>query len=342
MDDPRSERNALIRRFLNAAGWASASLAPLAGDASNRRYLRVVDTDRIAVLMDAPPDQGEDTQPFIAVTNWLRALDLSAPQILAADNNMGFLLLEDLGDALFARHLQQKPKDSVPLYGAAVDLLLRVSRARAPDWMADYDKSVLEREAALFCDWWLPLSAGQTIADDARADFLGLVNEVTGTVAETRQIAVLRDYHAENLLWLPDRSAHANVGLLDYQDALAGHPAYDLVSLLEDARRDTELDLQQAMLARYLMGRPYLDRDAFLAAYSTLGAQRNLKIIGIFARLAVRDGKPRYLGLIPRVWGHLQNDLKHPALASLARWLAQNTEPPTPAKLAALVAQSPR
>jgi aminoglycoside/choline kinase family phosphotransferase len=196
-----------------------------------------------------------------------------------------------------------------------------------------YDDAVLAREAALVRQWWMPAAGAEPSADLA-AEFDALVAESTVAVAPCRDVLVLRDYHAENLIWLPERIGAARVGLLDYQDALAGHAAYDLVSLLEDARRDTSPDLREAMIRRYLDRHPGLHGAAFRAAYAALGAQRNLKIVGIFARLAIRDGKPRYLSLIPRVWGHLQSDLAHPALAPLRDWVARHVPPPDPAALA--------
>jgi aminoglycoside/choline kinase family phosphotransferase len=338
--DPR------LGAFLAAAGWGGATLAPLAGDASNRRYLRVGRGGVTAVLMDAPPARGEDVRPFVAVTEWLLDRGLSAPRVLAADTQAGLLLLEDLGDDLYARHLPRSPGDEPLLYGAAVDLLAGLANAPPPATigfaalpLAPYDQAALDREAGLFTGWWLPAVA--TVSAGMVEDYAGLVREATAPVATAREVMVLRDYHAENLLWLPGRAGPARVGLLDYQDALAGHAAYDLVSLLEDARRDTAPELQQAMFARYLAARPELDADAFRAAYAILGAQRNLKIIGIFARLARRDGKPRYLSLIPRVWGHLQRDLSHRALARLAAWVARHAPAPEPAVLARAGAKVP-
>lgn len=334
--------------FLALSGWGNATVAPLAGDASNRRYFRLARGSARAVLMDAPPSRGEDVRPFIAVTEWLRDRGLSAPQILAADPRAGLLLLEDLGDDLFVRHIARRPVEEATLYGAAVDLLAGLAEAPPPERigsgaadtaLAPYDRAVLDREAGLFTAWWLPAVADLSPA--MAEDYAGLVAEVTAPVADAREVVVLRDYHAENLLWLPDRSGTARVGLLDYQDALAGHPAYDLVSLLEDARRDTALELRDAMLRRYLMARPELDPETFRAAYAVLGAQRNLKIIGIFARLARRDGKPRYLSLIPRVWDHLQRDVSHPNLARLAGWLRRHAPAPEPAVLEKAAATVP-
>ncbi len=334
-------RDAAIADFLADAGWGDAVIAPLAGDASNRRYLRLSRAGSTAVLMDAPPERGEDVRPFLAVTEWLRDRRLSAPRPLASDLEAGLLLLEDLGDDLFVRHLARHPADETALYGAAVDLLARLAGSPPPARLgggavamelAPYDAAVLAREAGLFTGWWLPAVA--TVSPGMAADYAALVAEATAAVESARDVLVLRDYHAENLLWLPGRAGAARVGLLDYQDALAGHAAYDLVSLLEDARRDTAPELQAAMVERYLRARSELDADGFRAAYAVLGAQRNLKIIGIFARLARRDGKPRYLGLIPRVWRHLQRDLAHPALAPLAAWIERHAPAPEAAVLA--------
>jgi aminoglycoside/choline kinase family phosphotransferase len=334
-------RDAAVAAFLAAAGCGDAAVAPLAGDASNRRYLRLTRPGGTAVLMDAPPARGEDVRPFLALTEWLRGRGLSAPAPLATDLDAGLLLLEDLGDELFVRHLARRPGSETALYAAAVDLLAGLASVPPPARIGSgpvamdllpYDGAVLGREAELFTGWWLPAVAA--VSPGMAADYAGLVAEATAPVAGAREVLVLRDYHAENLLWLPGRAGDARVGLLDYQDALAGHAAYDLVSLLEDARRDTGAELRAAMVARYLAARPELDAEAFRAAYAILGAQRNLKIIGIFARLARRDGKPRYLAFIPRVWGHLQRDLAHPSLARLAGWIARHAPAPAPDVLA--------
>lgn len=336
-----ADREAALHDWLRAHGHDPAALAPLAGDASNRRYLR----HPAGVVMDAPPEKGEDTRPFLALTHWLRAAGHSAPEPRAADPGRGFLLLEDLGDNLFARVAGRVPE--AELYGAAIDLLAALAALPPPaeiahphgtQPLAPYDAAVLEREAMLAPDWYLAAARGRP-AEGLRAEFAHLLAAATAAVAPARHVVVLRDYHAENLLWLPGRSGTARVGLLDYQDALAGHPAYDLVSLLEDARRDTAPELRAAMLARFL-ARTGQEPEAFRAAYAALGAQRNLKIVGIFARLCLRDGKPGYLRLIPRVWDHLMRDLAHPGLAPLAAWVARHLPPPEPALLAALAARA--
>ena len=330
-------RAAALTAFLFAAGRDPGALAPLAGDASNRRYLRLDDAKGRAVLMDAPPDRGEDVRPFAAVTRELCWRGLSAPAILAADAEAGLLLLEDLGDALFARIAAGA--DEATLYTAAVDLLAE-HLSEPPDWLAPYDNAVLAGESRLVLDWYLPGATGTPASPAMVAEFDALLAAALGAAAADRSAMVLRDYHAENLIWLPEREGAARVGLLDYQDALAGHPAYDLVSLLEDARRDTTPELRAAMRARFLARRPDLARAEFEAAYAALGAQRNLKIVGIFARLARRDAKPRYLELIPRVWAHLERDLAHPALAPLAAWVRAHLPAPEPAVLRRL-AQTP-
>jgi aminoglycoside/choline kinase family phosphotransferase len=344
-----AKRDNELAAFLDAAGWSRQAARPLAGDASNRRYLRLGPEpgQPAAVLMDAPPSTGEDVRPFVAVTHWLREHGFSAPAIAAADTARGFLLLEDLGDDLYTPLLARTPELEAELYGAAVDLLAELASIPAPDKIGPrdcrvdlppYDAAVLTREAALLRQWWLPGATGATPPPDLVTEFDGLVAQATAAVGPARDVLVLRDYHADNLIWLPRRRGIARVGLLDYQDALAGHAAYDLMSLLEDARRDTSAELREAMVARYLGCRPGLDAEAFRAAYSVLGAQRNLKIVGIFARLALRDAKPHYLDLIPRVWGHLMRDLSHPALTPLAAWVARHVPAPEPATLARVAA----
>jgi len=314
-----TDRDALAKAFLNRIGWGDAAIAPLAGDASNRRYLRVIGQSS-AVLMDAPPEKGEDTTPFVQITDLLREREFSAPQIFGADPVNGFLLLEDLGDALFARAVANVAEKT--LYAAAVDLLADLHQMPAPAELPRYDAATYRREAQLLTEWYLP-GAGRDV--DAAA-FDALIDAACAPLLDAN-VVVLRDYHAENLIWLPVRHGTARVGLLDYQDALAGHPAYDLVSLLEDARRDTSDALRAAMFDRYIAATG-LEQDAFAQAYATLGAQRNIKILGIFARLWLRDGKVTYLDLMPRVWAHLQRDLAHPALNDLHDWIGQNVPEP--------------
>lgn len=319
-------RDAVIATFLEAAGWRGAELTPLAGDASPRRYHRLRLASRRAVLMDAAPGEDADPHPFLAVTEWLRGLGLSAPEILAAAPEDGLILLEDLGDDLYARLLAREPDREIPLYEAAVDLLAMLHAAPLPlattCWRpAPYDGTILLREARLVVDWYLPAALGRPVASETASAFDSILLSLLPLAGGMRPVAVLRDYHAENLIWLPARAGHARIGLLDYQDLLIGHPAYDLVSLLEDARRDTSDALRAAMVRRYLRATG-AEPEAFGAASALLAAQRNLKILGIFTRLCRRDGKPAYLAHMPRVWAHLERDLRHPALAPLAAWCA--------------------
>lgn len=342
-----ADRAAARAALLSAHGWTDADAAPLAGDASARRYLRLTAPGRAEVLMDADPAAGEDVRPFIAVTASLRARGLSAPEVLGADEGAGFLLLEDLGDDLFARVCARAPSAEAPLYAAAVDLLAALHRDMPPTpqeraAIALYDMAVLTREAALVTDWLLPGAADDAPSADLRADYLGLVAEACAPVDGPGAALVLRDYHAENLIWLPDRAGPARVGLLDHQDALIGRPAYDLASLLEDARRDTSPDLRAAMMARYgdAAGLDAAGREGLATEFAILAAQRNLKILGIFARLCIRDGKPGYVDLLPRVWDHLQRDLAHPALAGLRAFVAAHVPAPDAAMRARLKAQA--
>jgi len=337
-----SARDTDIATFLQSAGWGAASRAALAGDASARRYERLSDpeTGTRAVLMDAPSEQGEDVRPFVKTARHLISLGLSAPEILAEDAATGLLLLEDLGDDLFARVCASDPAMEQTCYAAAVDMLVHLHRQPPMSGLAPYDLAAYLRETRLLTDWYLPTATGHPVAPDLAGEYAALVAEACQNLHGDQSVTVLRDYHAENLIWLSKRRGHARVGLLDFQDALLGHPAYDLVSLLEDARRDTSEALQQAMVARYCQEAAVNRRD-FQRAYATLGAQRNLKIIGIFARLCLRDGKARYLELIPRVWGHLKRDLAHPDLKDLRHFVETHIPPPSTATLARLKGARP-
>lgn len=326
-------RQQLADRFLAENGWSDATRSLLAGDASNRSYDRVKHSDgRIAVLMNAPLEKGEQPEVFVGITDILRGFGYSAPEILAHDLTNGFLLIEDLGDALFAKICNADPTMETPCYQAAVDVLVDLYQHHAPDGLSPYDQPTYDREAALVTQWYMP-AAGVAVSADLEIEYLSLIRSACNLLSKDKTVLVMRDYHAENLIWLPTREGVKRVGLLDYQDALAGHPAYDLVSLLEDARRDTGAAMQTEMKARYADATGQ-DFEEFSLAYDILGAQRNLKIVGIFARLCCRDGKAAYLDLIPRVWAHLQRDLQNPALSDLRAWVNQNVPAPSAATLA--------
>ena len=299
--------------FLDAHGWNGAQILPVAGDASFRRYFRALNGEHKAILMDAPPPH-EDPRPYIAVAEWLVERDFAAPAILACDLDQGLVLIEDFGDDRLREAVDAAPADELSLYAPAIDLLVRLrSHPAAP--VPPYDRAVLRREAGLFVEWYCPAVgikpdlAGWDAAWEAVFDH---------AIAEM-PVTVLRDYHAENLMLVgPQRS----LGLLDFQDALAGHPAYDLVSLLQDARRTVDPSVEAAMLDRYRAATDV--DDAFMNAYHVLGAQRNAKILGIFTRLWKRDGKPHYPTMCPRVWTYIERDLTQPVMAPVAAWFDAN------------------
>lgn len=298
--------------FLDENGWHDALIEPVAGDASFRRYFRVRDGERVAILMDAPPPH-EDPRPYISVARWLGERGFRAPTIHAEDLLHGLVLIEDFGDARMRETVDAEPSREDALYAQAIDLLvaLRAHPAAAVD---PYDRATCQREAGLLTEWYCPAIG----LDVDLAGYEAAWDAVLEGVDSVRDVMVLRDYHAENIMLLDDGA----IGLLDFQDALAGHPAYDLVSLLQDARRDVPEGVETAMLDRYRTATG--EGDAFTAAYHVLGAQRNAKIIGIFTRLWRRDGKPRYPTLCPRVWGYLERDLAHPALGPVKTWFDAN------------------
>lgn len=303
--------------FLAAHGWGDARILPLAGDASFRRYFRIVDGDRRAVLMDAPPPH-EDPRPFIAVAEWLNESGLNAPTILARDLAQGLLLIEDFGDVRLRETVDESPDTEDAYYTGVTDLLVHL-HARPP--MAGLPVHGIEQwldEVMLFTDWYCPALGLEVDRDAFRAAWAAVLEPVeTDGLA---RVTVLRDYHAENIMLVAGQQGIAHYGLLDFQDALVGHPAYDLASVLEDARRDVNPAVETAMLARYQAA---TGRD-IEAAYWALAAQRNTRILGVFVRLWKRDDKPHYKSFQPRMWGLLERDLAYPALAPVRAWFDAN------------------
>lgn len=294
--------------FAARAGWGDAAHEPLAGDASRRRYVRLSQGGATAVLMDDPPP-GESVGPFLRIARLLRGMGYSAPAILAADEARGFVLLEDFGDDSFSSLLAGPVLASLErtLYGAAIDLLVDLHRRPVPPRPAPLRPRV---------------DAGRrgALSGERGRRCGGIRGGLAGAEA-----LYLRDLHADNLMWLPERGGDGSaglrrVGILDFQDARAGPVAYDLVSLLQDARRNLGAGLEAAMIARYLGASPGLDEAALRAAYAVLGAQRAVRIIGVFHRLARRDGKPAYLAHLPRVWRHLDANLAHHVLDPVRDW----------------------
>ncbi len=302
--------------FLIEAGWGGAEIEPLPGDASFRRYFRVRHSRKgDAMLMHAPPPH-EDTAPFLRAAKWLDANGLRAPLVYADEHSRGFVLLEDFGEVRMRDYLDQWPQDEGAIYAAAIDTLAQLHRL-PPGPFNTYTLAEYQREVNLFVDWYCP---AQGLYVDGKAWAEAWEQVLVPLLGRQRPgVTVLRDYHAENLMLVGGLDKQ---GLLDFQDALVGHPAYDLVSLLQDARRDVSPQLEAAMFDRY--ARTAGAGADFAADYARLGAQRNDKIVGIFVRLWKRDGKARYLDLIPRVWGLLERDLSHPALEPVARWFGAN------------------
>jgi len=324
-----SRREETIGQFLAGLGWQDADRRPLAGDASFRRYERLARPNgERAVLMDAPPPH-EDVRSFVRVARLLRRLGLSAPTIHAAAEPDGLLLLEDFGDDTFTRALAGGA-DETALYALAIDLLVALHERVTPAdlaILAPYDTARILDEAMLFVDWFLPAVTGAAASEATRGAYRALWTEVLARTPMGPPTLVLRDYHVDNLMVLPNRPGVAACGLLDFQDAVAGPRAYDLVSLLEDARRDVPGDLRARMTDRYLERARIADRAQFATSAAVLAAQRNLRIVGVFTRLDRRDGKPHYLRHLPRLWRWLEGDLAHPALAPIRSWIEAHVAP---------------
>jgi len=321
--DAGPARHAAMADFLGAQGWAGVDPVRLAGDASFRSYYRLSEGGRRAVLMDAPPPL-EDVRPYVAVAEILRRLGLSAPEIHAQDIERGFLLIEDFGDDTYTQ-LLGAGADEAWLYSLAIDTLVALQRAVATAGLPAlpcYDEERFLAEAALLIDWYAPAVLDASLPDAVREDYLVRWRAVLPEALLSGPTLVLRDYHVDNLMLLPGRPGTGACGLLDFQDAVTGPPSYDVVSLLEDARRDVPPALRQAMTGRYLAAFPGMDRASFARSAAILAAQRNCKILGIFTRLWRRDGKPGYLPHIGRVWRLLEDDLRRePALRPIAEWV---------------------
>ncbi|MDE3240205.1 MAG: phosphotransferase [Paracoccaceae bacterium] len=312
-------------QFLAAAGWADAARHPLAGDASARRYERLRKPDGTgAILMDARADA--ELAAFVKIDRFLLKQGLSAPRILCDGSVDGFLLLEDLGEAIFARLLERDRAREQALYAAACDILIRLQTLPPPEGLPPYGTPEMAEAVAPALDWYRLAVTGQS---DGTAELVAAMRAALDTLPPEAPVTILRDYHAENLLWLPDRDGLARVGLLDFQTAMLGHPVYDLASLLQDARRSVAPRVAEASIARFAAATDREPSDV-ARAVAVLGAQRHLRILGIFTRLAKLRGKPGYLDLLPRVWGDLTADLAHPACAPLRAAVRDLLPAPTP------------
>jgi hypothetical protein len=347
-----------LRQFLNEAGLIDARRQRMTGDASIRSYARLFRDDGVVILMNSPrrPDGpaiydgetysaavhlAEDVKPFVAIANGLRVRGLSAPSIHHADLDAGFLITEDFGSEGFIEG--DPPQPIAERYETAVDVLAALHRKTLPEVLPlapqinyvipTFDIDALLVEVGLMLEWYLP-DRGTEPTNNMRAEFVMLWRDLLGKLAAVDKTWVMRDFHSPNLIWLGERSGISRVGIIDFQDAVLGPAAYDLVSLLQDARIDVPEQLELALLTRYIKARHAAD-DAFDPAgfaeiYAIMSAQRNTRLLGTFARLNRRDGKPQYLRHQPRIWTYLTRSLAHPVLSGLREWYSANVPPPGP------------
>lgn len=346
-----TDRQVAIQSFLIAAGFGGYERHPLPGDASTRRYERLRGEGRTLMLMDQAPSEADipctpemtaierlshgwfatarlsagRLDAFVAVDDFLRAQGLSAPAILAVDVENGLLVCEDLGDDLFARVIE-RGEDEATLYLAAIEMLARLHETKPPQtleggWpLLAYDDLALKGGCDLFVEWYPQYDPSVQLTPQALAEWEAFCAPVRAQAQTDATVFIHRDFHAENLIWLPEREGVARVGLIDFQDALRGAPCWDLHSLLQDARRDVSLALEARCLDHYLSLRPQTDRTAFMRSYTQLATLNALRILGVFARLVVRDHKPRYEAFMPRMWGHVSRNLKTEGMEALAQW----------------------
>lgn len=319
------DRDVLITEFLAQTKWRDWDRSSIAGDASARSYHRLKQADDAVILMDAPPDNGEDTTPFAGMATFLTRHGLAPPQILAHDHANGFMVLTDLGQSDFAKWLTTHPADQPALYTAALDVLVHLQGVTAPPDLKRMTPQVGADMVCIVCKHYAQVPADALQREMQRA------LETHAPIADT---LALRDFHAENLIWRPHHHGHDRVGLLDFQDAFIAPAGYDLASLLRDARRDVAPALADELI-RYFMGQTGA-ADGFRSQLACLGVQRNLRILGVFARLSKQMGKPRYLSFMPRVWDHILRDLADPALADLKQCVLDTLPPPTPELLEGL------
>jgi len=319
-------RENIINNFLEEQGWPTAQITLLAGDASNRKYFRVKNNTGRAILMDAPPNK-EDVRPFIFFTNYLLELGYSVPNIFAENIKEGLLLLEDFGDNTFTQVLLQGIKEA-EIYECAIDLLIDLHKRPVIENRRDkiefYSFQKLYNEISLFVEWYMPLCFGIKTVIKNTEEFYSIWVNLFENVSQINETLVLRDFHADNLVWLPEREGIKRCGLLDYQDAVIGSRTYDLLSLLEDARRDIMPEHKNHLMKRYLQAFPELDKEKFDATYHILAAQRHCKVLGIFSRLHARDNKDNYLAHLPRCWEMLKHSCLNPSLLELRNWLHSN------------------
>ena len=327
VSDRDQDRDRARAAFARRAGWGDAGERRLAGDASFRRYYRLSRPRRSAIVMDMPP--GEDVTPFVRIDRHLRGLGLSAPEIYAEDTGAGFLLIEDFGDDTFTRVLAAGG-DEAELYGRATDVLVALHRADARALLPGlpvYAGEALIEATMLLPEWYVPAATGEPLPADEAERYRAAWRATLAGLPPAGDTLLLRDYHRANLMWLPTRPGAEACGLLDFQDAHQGHSAYDLASLIEDARHDVSPAVHAACLDRYLGETGLADRAGFRAAFALMAAQRHARIIGLFVRLMQRDGKRDYLPFLPRVWRQLEQALAHEALQPVRAWVDRVVPP---------------
>ena len=343
----RWRRTRAIERLLRAAGWAEAERASLAGDASIRAYERLTKPDgRTAILMISPPRAdgpilrygkpyaaiaklSPDIRAFLALAEGLRAEGYSTPRIYAHDVAEGVALIEDFGAETIVDERGPNPERYAEATALLADLHARELPSALPVEdetyaLPTYDIEAMLVEVELALDWYAPTAARVTPASGARMQFLGLWRDLLTPILVQPTTWTLRDYHSPNLHWLRGREGLRRLGLIDFQDTVIGPLAYDVASLLQDARVDIPAKLELRLIALYARLRaaanPNFDAAAFAGAYAAMGAQRATKLLGAFTRLDRRDGKPQYLRLLPLVERRLARNLAHPLLRPLRSW----------------------
>lgn len=311
-----SDRDALIRATLQTTRWADWATTPLAGDASARRYLRLTEGDQSVIVMDADPATGQDTKAFANIGAWLNDQDLIAPETLFHDQPNGIMVIGDLGQCDFAHHIAKNPNETDLLYGAAIDVLAQLDQATPPAGLPAMTPQIGGEMVAITTEWYA--NRDGTKLAQAVTDHL---DRLCGPVDKM----ALRDFHAENLIWRPLETGTNRVGLLDYQDAFLAPRGYDLVSLLRDVRRNVDTTLATEMTKRFIAA---TGAKSGTAAFACLAVQRNLRILGVFSRLARQDGKTRYIKMIPHIWTMITEDLMHPSLTELQTCVLSTLPPP--------------
>ena len=311
-------RENLTNIFLSRSPWENAKRTPIAGDASSRRYERLTCcTNGTSILMDAPSEDGEDIKPFIKICEYFQKIGLSVPKIYYSDIPNGFLILEDFGKDLFSKMLIENPSNELEFYINATDNLIHLYHAAPLKGLSVYNSTDMANKSLLALDWYLEYGLAEPPNCSLKTELYKLLKASLMDVMDTPLIMVHRDFHAENLIWLNYKQDSQRVGILDFQDTMLGHPAYDLASLLNDIRRDVSPEIKRKCLDHYLLN-TNLNTEAFEYGFSVCSAQRNLRILGVFTRLSVRDDKMHYLTFIPNVWRKLIEDLRHPALGDLS------------------------